>query len=671
MNILVLLESPGKIKTVSAILAGLKDGNKYTVKASMGHIAKIKDEGPYKMGVDLETFEPSYEVDPKKKDIVKELKAYVKDSDMVYLASDDDREGSAIANSWIKFLAIPKSKYKRLVFREITEKGIKEGIKNLGDIDHDLVESARARQVLDRIIGYRLSPLTLCKLGAKSAGRVQSAGLKILVDRENEISSFKSKDYYEIFLPYTKGRKQLTAQYKGTTKKKIVSLPTKEAADEIVSACPSGKFVVDSITTKDRKVSAKQPFTTSTFQQEVSAKLNYNPKKAMSIAQSLYEKSLITYMRTDAIRLSDDFILECKKIIETKYGKDYYSGFVVKGKSNENAQNAHESIRPTHLEKTPDSVKAELETDEYKVYKIIYNRAMASLMADAVITDTNVNILNGDHKFVTTGHTVKFDGYQVLYSEYEDEEEEKLPDFTKGETIKDKPLEIVKKTTSPPSRYTEATFVKQLETLGIGRPSTFASTIETLKTREYIVINKKTISVTDMGMRVSKLLDDWFASIINTTYTAEMETLLDEIANGKKKATGELKTFYETFAPLVLKAQREANKDKEKPKDAGKECPQCKKPLVIRKSRSGTEFIACSGFPRCRYTESLTQPAAPIKTDVQCPQCKGGYLVERKNKKGQIFYGCSEYSKGCKYAISEEQFQQMKLQSDDNCSDRE
>ena len=668
MKILVLLESPGKIKTVSSILAGLKDGNKYTVKASMGHIVKIKDEGPYKMGIDLATFEPAYEVDPKKKDVVKELKTYVKDSDMVYLASDDDREGSAIANSWIKFLAIPKTKYKRLVFREITEKGIKEGIKNLGNIDTDLVESARARQVLDRIIGYRLSPLTLCKLGAKSAGRVQSAGLKILVDREHDISSFKSKDYYEIFLSYTKGRKQLTAQYKGTTKKKVVSIPTKEEADAIVAACPSGKFVVDSITTKDRKVSAKQPFTTSTFQQEVSAKLNYNPKKAMSIAQSLYEKSLITYMRTDAIRLSDDFIAECKKIIETKYGAKYYSGFAAK--SNAGAQNAHESIRPTHLEKTPDSVKAELETDEYKVYKIIYNRAMASLMADAIITDTNINILNGDHKFVTTGHSVKFDGYQILY-DYDDDEEEKLPSFTKDEAIKDKSLDIVKKTTSPPARYTEATFVKQLEMLGIGRPSTFASTIETLKSRDYITINKKTISVTDMGMRVSKLLDDWFPSVINTAYTAEMETLLDDIANGKKKATGELKVFYETFAPLVLKAQREANKDKEKPQDAGKECPQCKKPLVIRKSRSGTEFIACSGFPRCRYTESLTPKTEPVKTDVQCPQCKGGLLVARKNKKGQLFYGCSEYSKGCKYAISEEQFQQLKLQNSDSTADRD
>ena len=291
-------------------------------------------------------------------------------------------------------------------------------------------------------------------------------------------------------------------------------------------------------------------------------------------------------------------------------------------------------------------------------------------MADAIITDTNINILNGDHKFVTTGHSVKFDGYQVLY-DYDDDEEEKLPSFTKDEAIKDKSLDIVKKTTSPPARYTEATFVKQLETLGIGRPSTFASTIETLKSRDYITINKKTISVTDMGMRVSKLLDDWFPSVINTTYTAEMETLLDEIANGKKKATGELKVFYETFAPLVLKAQREANKDKEKPQDAGKECPQCKKPLVIRKSRAGTEFIACSGFPKCRYTESLTPKTEPVKTDVQCPQCKGGLLVARKNKKGQLFYGCSEYSKGCKYAISEEQFQQLKLQNSDSTADRD
>jgi len=662
-KILVLLESPGKIATISKILGGLHDGNTYTVKASMGHITRIADIGKYKMGIDLTTMEETYEILSNKKAIVKELKGEVKLADTVYLASDGDTEGNKIADAWITELKIPKKKYARVIFREITEKGVENGIANAGELDTLSVESARCRAELDKIIGYRLSPLSLSKIGAPSCGRVQSAALRILADREHEILSFIPKEYYEIYLPFTKNKKEYTAQYKGTATKKIVTIPEKNDTEKVVSECISGNYIVKNIVAKNRKVQSKLPFTTSTFQQEVSSKLGYNPSRSMQLAQKLYEQGLITYMRTDSVRLSDDFVTECKTLIEKDYGKKYYKGLHVSSKENAKAQDAHESIRPAHLEKTPSLMKLTLEPMQYKVYKIIYTRTLASLMVDSIIIDTNVEIFNGVHKFVLTGHQEKLDGYKKIYKEYEDEEDvELLPSFSVDEKITDKPLDVQHKQTNPPTRYSEASLIKELEHSGIGRPSTFSPTIENLKKRHYVEMEKKVMVVSDVGIRLDAMLREYFPDVINTTYTAKMEEMLDKIADGTKDRVTELTEFYTEFAPTVLKANREMNKDKAKPELTDKICPNCGAPLVMRHSnKTGKDFYACSKFPKCKYTVGIVDPNEPPKpkaeiTDIVCPKCGKGKLVKRTSRKGEVFYGCTDFRNGCHYTMKETEF---------------
>ena len=655
-NILVLLESPGKIKKVSEILNNLKDGNNYIVMASMGHITRIEDSGTYKMGIDLKTFEETFEILPDKKQIVKTLKEAVKNADEVFLASDSDREGDVISYAWITQLKIPKTKYKRLIFHEITETGIKEGIKNAGKINENSIEAGRTRAVLDKLTGYRLSPFVR-NAGGKSAGRVQSAVLKILREKEEEIKKFKSKDYYEIILPFLKEKRKLTAQFKGTENKKIISFSTKEEADEILKNCEKGKFEVKTITSKERNLNPKDVFTTSTFQQEVSSNLGYNPKKAMMVAQKLYEKGFVTYMRTDSTRISEEFIKETKIKIEKEYGKNYYKGYT-SSKTKENAQDGHEGLRPTHLSDTPEKIISSLETDEFKVYKLIYKRALASLMSSAKIKDTEVGIFNKENKFSISGQEIIFDGFLKVYKD-EKENEEILPTFKIGEKIKDSPLEIIKKTTQPPNRYSESGIIKKMEEVGIGRPSTFAPTLEILKTRDYIEIKKKAIFVTDLGIKVSLLLKKYFLDIINTEYTAQMESTLDEIAKGNLKRTEELKKFYEPFSKKVLEGNKEVNKLKEAPKDTGKICPKCGGKLLEKISKFG-KFYACNHYPKCKYTETLEGKEKKVEksiiTDIVCPKCKKGKLVKRISKKEEVFYGCTEFFKGCKFTMKENDF---------------
>jgi DNA topoisomerase-1 len=679
---LIIVESPGKVKTISSFL-----GKDYIVMASVGHIRLLDKTGKHNLGVNVVgDFEPTYVNDPDKKDIIKKLKEAAKTADAVYLASDNDLEGESIAFHLKEVLKVPEKKLFRITFNEITKKAIEEALKHPRVIDDKKVNAQETRRIIDRIVGFRLSNVTLSKLNAKSAGRVQSSALKIIVDRENEIRAFIPKEYFEIYLPFDKNQKAYKAQYKGTDKKKMVTIKTIEEVNKIVADCKSGNYSVGAINAKERIVSSRPPYTTSTFQQEMSAKLNMNSKKAMSVAQKLYEGmnidgthyGLISYMRTDSTRLSDDFIKEAKTHIEKEYGKQYYSGKVnaPKAKGTENVQDAHEGIRPTHLELTPEKVKVFLSTDEYKVYTLIYNRSLAAIMTDAKIKDTEVMIHNGNYRFGITGHEIVFDGYMKLYEEFKEDGEENdkiLPAFKVGEKISDKPLETERKVTTPPSRYTESSIVKKLEELGIGRPSTYASVMETLKDREYVNLEKKTIVPTERGMKVSTMLGEYFETFINTTYTAQMEQRLDEIAEGKVEKLNELKDFYKLFEPLVLKANREMNKDKPKPVETDKLCPDCGAKMVIRKGKFG-DFLACGRYPHCKHTEKIivegatTVPPQPvITTDFTCPNCKKGKLVQRTAKSGKnagsLFYACNQFPK-CKTTFNEKDFTEKFINSE-------
>jgi DNA topoisomerase-1 len=674
---LIIVESPGKIKTISSFLP--KD---YIVMASVGHIRLLDKTGKYNLGINIEgQFEPTYIDDPEKKDIIKKLKAAAKTAEAIFLASDNDLEGESISWHLKEVLKVPAEKLFRITFNEITKKAVEEALKNPRKIDDNKVNAQEARRLIDRIAGFRMSAVTISKLSAKSAGRVQSAALKILVDRELEIKAFIPEDFWELYLPFTKNGKEYKAKYKGTDAALKVKFKDINTLNKVLSELKSGNYKVGAIESKERIVKAKAPYITSTFQQEISAKLNYGSKKAMSIAQKLYEgmningthQGLITYMRTDSTRLSDEFIAEAKELILKNYGKNYYSGKIneVKKSGQENVQNAHEGIRPSHLELTPEVVKPFLEPEEYKVYTLIYNRAMASLMTDAKIKDTEVSIYNNKHRFGITGHEVIFEGFMKIYNEYkEDDEIEEgiLPSFKMDEKINDKALITEKKQTNPPARYTEASLVKKMEELGIGRPSTYASIMETLKNREYVSLSNKSIVPSDKGIDVSKMLGDYFNFIVNTEYTANLENQLDDIAEGKTDKLTQIKTFYDTFEPLVKKAQKEIVR--EKPVQVDKKCAKCSAPMVIRKSKFGS-FLACSKYPKCKYTEKMDVPVdpnnptvTPIPTPVTdtghtCIVCNKGKIVKRISKSGKnagsVFYACNNFPK-CKTTYNEEQF---------------
>ena len=663
---LIIVESPNKIKHIKEFV-----GPNYKVMASIGHIRNINDSGKYKIGVDYDNnFETDWIIDPKKKDVVSELKKAAKDVEMVFLASDCDNEGASISWHLNEILKLPKKKVRRVFFKEITKQSVLDGLKNPITLEENYPQAAAAltRAKLDKLMGYLCSPIVLSKQGGKSAGRVQSVALKIIVDREKEIQAFKSKEYYEIFLPFIKNGNLYKAQYKGTEEKKVNSVATEKEAQKIVSECPTGNFFVKNIIESNRKVKAKPPFITSSLQQECSSKLGYAPKKTMMYAQSLFENGLITYMRTDSTRLSDEFIVAAKDLIINKYGKEYYSGVKVIKKKTENVQDAHEAIRCTDLENTPQYLKdsGELSGPELKVYTLIYNRAVASLMSDAEVIDTNIEIFNNKHKFVITGHKIKFPGFRILYKD--DEEEEILLSFKIGEKIFDNELEIIKKKTNPPSRYSEATLIKKLEELKIGRPSTYASMagVVTDEKRGYSIVEGKSIKPTEKGIRVSEFLDKYFNSVINYSYTAELEKKLDDIANGHKTELEVLTEFFEEFKPLLTEA-RKAPSDRPAPEITDKTCPNCGKSLVIRKGAYG-EFLACSGFPRCRYTEKIVKETLATET-VKCPVCHSGIMVPRKKSKGKgkgaLFYGCSGYPL-CKTAITEEKFEELKNNPKEN-----
>ena len=640
MKNLVIVESPSKSKTIEKYL-----GKDYKVTSSKGHIRDLATSGKYGLGVDLENnFKPNYKVISGKGKLVTELKKEVKNSDYVILATDPDREGEAISWHLLDTLKLGDN-YGRVVFNEITENAIKEAFKKPRNIDMDLVHSQESRRILDRIIGFRLSKLMQSKTEGKSAGRVQSVALKLIVDREREIENFNSEEYYTIDAYFNDFEATLT-KYKN----KKIEIKSPVLKDEILSKL-SNAFNIESVEVKEKKKSSKLPFTTSTLTQLANQKLNFSASKTMKLAQALYEGKklgnetvgIISYMRTDSVRLSDVFTKDAFSFIKNNYGSKYV-GHVKKSKEKENVQDAHEAIRPTSINRTPESIKNYLSADEYKLYNLIYVRTLASLMADAKYNNTSVVLDNNDYKFNASGQVNTFDGYLKIYKEFETTNDKVLPDFSsyKSSVIVSKEIKANSHFTEPPARFKEDTLIKELESLGIGRPSTYVKIIEVLKERKYISMENKKFIPTTVGVQVTDKLQEYFSSIINVKYTSEMETDLDKVAEGKYVWYELLNKFYKDFEPLVEEAYTKM--EKEKPEETGELCPVCGKPLVYRHGKYG-KFIACSGYPECKYIPKIEKIATVI---CKCPKCDGDIIV-KKTKRGKEFYGCSNFPK-CKYA---------------------
>ena len=643
MKNIIIVESPAKCKTISKYLGG-----DYTVVSSKGHIRDLATSGKYGLGIDIENdFKPSYEIIKGKKKDVKYLKDLIEKADHIYLATDPDREGETISWHLYDELKVPDEKYDRIVFNEITKDVVLRALKNPRRIDMNLVHSGEARRFLDRIIGFRLSKVMQSKTAGKSAGRVQSVALKLIVDREREILAFIPKEYWTIEADFKDFKANLE-----TYKEKAIEIPNEKEADKILDSL-TNTFTIKSVEEKEKKRSAKEVFKTSTLQQACSNKLGFAASKTMKIAQKLYEgielddgfHGLITYMRTDSVRLSDEFTSASFAYINSKFGKDYV-GYVKKGKKTENVQDAHEGIRPTNINYEPDKIKKYLAPDEYKLYRIIYYRALASLMADAKFNSTTVLLDNNDYGFKATGSVLTFDGYLKVYGDYEDQEDTILPDFKnyKSGIILSDTITKIQHFTKPPARFTESSLIKELESLGIGRPSTYATIISTIKDRGYVTLEDKKFVPTEVGFETTDKLQEFFSSIVNVKYTANMEKDLDEIAEGNEDYKKMLKDFYDNFAPLVDNAFK--NMEKKKPEETGEKCPECGSPLVIRKGKYG-QFTACSNYPTCKYIKKENKQTEK-EIICKCPKCEGNIIV-RKTKKGKEFYGCDNFPK-CKYA---------------------
>lgn len=641
MKNLVIVESPHKSSTIEKYL-----GKDYKVVASVGHIRDLATSGKFGLGVDVENdFVPNYTHIKGKKKLINALIKDVKNSDKVYLATDPDREGEAISWHLKETLAIPENNYDRIVFNEITKNVVLESFKNPRKIDIDLVKSQETRRVLDRIIGFRLSKLMQSKTGGKSAGRVQSAVLKLIVDREREIEKFIEEEYWTIEADFKDFKAELE-KYRG----KKIEIKSNVEADTILEKL-SNAFKIESCETKEKEKASKLVFKTSTMQQASANKLNFPPSKTMSVAQKLYEGitledetvGLITYMRTDSERMSPVFINETFDFIKKNYGEDYV-GYVKKTKKKETDQDAHEGIRPTSIKRTPESIKKYLSNDEYKLYSLIYYRALASLMANAKTNATTLILENNGYTFKATGSIITFDGYLKVFSEYEDTKDVLLPDFANYESntvIADK-IEKLQHFTKPLPRYTESSLIKEMETLGIGRPSTYANTLKTLKDRAYVTLIEKKFHPTEIGIKTTDKLQEYFSSIINVEYTAKMEDDLDLIAEAKENNIKVLKEFYNEFEPLVEDAF--SNMEKAEAEKTGEICPECGSDLVYRNGRYG-KFIACSNYPTCKYIKKEEKVVVPL---ADCPKCEG-QIIERKTKRGKVFYGCNQYPK-CNYA---------------------
>ena len=641
MKNLVIVESPSKSHTIEKYL-----GSDYKVLSSMGHIRDLKTTGKYGLGVDLDdNYKQDYDFIKGKKKLVSNLKNECKEASHVILATDPDREGEAISWHLKEVLGLKDDKYDRVVFNEITEGAIKEAFKHQRKIDNDLVDAYKARRILDRIIGFLGSKFVNYKTSGTHAGRVQSVALKLIVDREREINAFIPEEYYTIEADFKDFKAELK-KYQG----KDIKITSKVEADEILNKL-SNAYNIDNVSVEEKKSASELPFTTSTMTQMSSNRLGYPSKKTMMIAQQLYEGidvgsgrvGLISYMRTDSIRLSDTFVNETRGYIAANYGKEYV-GYVKKAKKKDNVQDAHEAIRPTSINRTPESIKKYLTPEQYKLYNLIYVRTLASLMSDAKYNATSVDLENNGYIFKASGQVYTFDGYLKVYKDYKDIKDVILPDFAnyKSKVIVCSSVKSIQHFTEPKPRFTEASLIKEMEKNGIGRPSTYATIIDKLKD-EYVVIKEKKFVPTEVGMEVNDKLQESFSDIFNVKYTASMESNLDDIAESKIDWVKIVDKFFKDFEPKYQSALK--NVEKVAPKETGDTCPTCGSALVIRKGKYG-EFVACSNYPTCKYIKKEEKEVVEI---CDCPKC-GHKIVERKTKKGKIFYGCNNYPK-CKYAL--------------------
>ena len=636
-KILVIVESPSKAKTIGKFL-----GSRYKVIASVGH---VRDLPKSKLGIDIDNdFEPRYISIRGKGDIIKELKKEAKNASKVYLATDPDREGEAISWHLAFLLGIDIDSPCRIVFNEITEKAIKTAIKSPRPIDLKLVDAQQARRVLDRLVGYQISPLLWRKIRrGLSAGRVQSAALKIICDRENEIKKFKPQEFWNITAEFEKDKNFIAKliEYKG---EKLL-IENREQNDEILAQLEQGRYIVKSIEEKDRSRRAAAPFTTSSMQQDAANKINFTTKKTMMIAQQLYEGvevkgrgtiGLVSYIRTDSVRISDEARAASKEYIISNMGEQYYGGNVYKNKKKD-VQDAHEAIRPSYIELDPESIKDSLSKDQYNLYRLIWNRFVASQMAPAKFKALNVIVENGDYDLKAVGSKLVFDGFLKVYSHARDDEEDRwLPDMDEGEVLKAVKVEGVQNFTQPPARFTEASLVKDLEEKDIGRPSTYAPIVATLIDRKYISKEKKSLIPTELGFIVTDMMEQYFREIVDAGFTAQMEDNLDDIESKGVRWKNVIEEFYGTLKEELDIADKQIEKVEFKEELTGEMCEKCGKPMAVKHGRFGV-FAACTGYPECKNTKPLVQ-----SINVKCPKC-GKDIVARKSKKGRVFYGCSGY----------------------------
>ena len=645
---LIIVESPAKANTIKKFLGGSTK-----VVASMGH---IRDLPKSKLGIDIEhNFEPQYINIRGKGDLIKSLKKDAKSAKKVYLATDPDREGEAIAWHLSKMLDVDDSKITRVTFNEITKTAVQKAIKEPRDIDINLVDAQQARRVLDRIVGYKISPVLWKKVRrGLSAGRVQSVAVKLIVDREEEIEKFIPQEYWNIYakLLDEKSKKVFGAKLYGKDKKKI-EIHSKEEVNEILNNIENAKYIVDEIKKGEKKRTPAPPFTTSTMQQEASRKLGFTLKKTMSIAQVLYEGikipekgtvGLITYMRTDSTRISEEARAMAKKYIVEEYGENYYENRYYK--TNKEAQDAHEGIRPTYADLKPDEIKDSLTKDQYKLYKLIYNRFMASQMSPAVYDTMSVTIEANKYTFKASGQNLKFKGFMILYVEGTDEkvveENEIIPELELNQEVKKQNIEPKQSFTEPPARYTEASLVKALEEKGIGRPSTYSPTITTILERRYIEKEQKQLIPTELGKVVNKLLTENFTDIINVEFTANIENQFDNIAEGKENWRDLIREFYTPFEQNLEKVEKELEHVKLEEEVSDVKCDKCGRMMVYKYGRFG-KFLACPGYPECKNTKAIVETI-----DIPCPKC-GGTVQVRKAKNKRKYYICENNPKSCDY----------------------
>ena len=640
---LVIVESPAKAKTIQRYL-----GKKYTVKASMGH---VRDLPKSQMGVDVEhNYEPKYITIRGKGPILKELKKEAKKAEKIYLAADPDREGEAIAWHLANALDVDQNSECRVVFNEITKDAIKDAFKMPRSINMNLVNAQQARRILDRLVGYNISPLLWKKVKkGLSAGRVQSVALRLIVEREREIEAFIPQEYWSIKAIFKSDEQFFEAEFISCDEKKI-ELKSEEDVKEITKRLTSDQFIVESVKVRERKRNPAPAFITSSLQQEAARKLNFRTKKTMMIAQQLYEGvemgkggtvGLITYMRTDSTRVSETAKEETKTYIKDAYGEDFIATTERKSKNKAGAQDAHEAIRPTSVLREPSAVKPYLSNDQYRLYKLIWERFVASLMAPAILDTMAVDIVQNGVKFRANGSKIKFKGFMRVYVEDTDdgkkEEERWLPDLKENQMLKKEDINPKQHFTQPPPRYTEARLVRTLEELGIGRPSTYAPTLDTIQRRGYVALEDKRFVPTELGEIVLELILEFFSDIIEVGFTAQLENDLDKIEEGKAEWIKIIDDFYQEFERKLKVAEEEMKHVEIKDEPAGETCEKCGSEMVYKMGRYG-KFMACSNFPECRNTKPIVK-----QIGVKCPKCKDGNIIERKSKKSRIFYGCDQY----------------------------